>query len=58
MSLLLTPTPTHAWQRVPNPLPAFNTLDDLLTLQDEIECDMYITMPDEYGQRRVFLYDP
>ena len=34
------------------------SFDELLALQDRLECDLYITLPDEYGQRRVFLYDP
>jgi hypothetical protein len=29
-----------------------------MALQDRLECDLYIALPDEYGQRRVFLYDP
>lgn len=55
---IITPTPTRAYHRLPNPAPVLTKLDDLLALQDQIECDLYITLPDEYGQRRVFLYDP
>jgi hypothetical protein len=50
--------PTSAYQRLPQPLPVLKTLDDLLRLQDEIECDLYISLPDEYGQRRVMVMDP
>ena len=58
MCFIITPTPTRAYHRLPHPLPVLTTLDDLLVLQDRIECDLYITLPDEYGQRRVILYDP
>jgi len=34
------------------------SFDELMALQDRIECDLYIMLPDEYGQRRVVLYDP
>lgn len=58
MAFIISPTPTRAYNRLPYPLPVLNTLDDLLELQDRIECDLYITLPDEYGQRRVYLHDP
>lgn len=58
MCFIITQTPTHAYQRLPYPLPVLKTADDLLRLQDEIECDLYVSMPDEYGQRRVMLIDP
>ena len=58
MCFIITQTPTHAYNRLPHPLPVLETFDDLIALQDRIECDLYISMPDEYGQRRVFLYDP
>ena len=58
MSLIISPTPTRAYQRLQPGDAVVSTLDDLLALQNRLECDMYITMPDEYGQRRVFLYDP
>lgn len=58
MCFIITQTPTHACHRLPQPLPVINTLDDLLVLQDKIECDLYITMPDEYGQRHVMFLDP
>ena len=55
---IISQTPTHAFHRLPNPLPVLQTLDELLALQDQIECDLYISMPDEYGQRRVMFLDP
>ena len=58
MCFIITQTPTHAYNRLPHPLPVLETLDDLMALQDRIECDLYITLPDEYGQRRVMLLDP
>lgn len=58
MCFIITKTPTHAYHRLPQPLPVLKTLDDLLRLQDEIECDLYIKLPDEYGQRQVMLIDP
>ena len=58
MCFIITHTPTRAFQRLPHPSPVLQTLEELLQLQDEVECDLYITLPDEYGQRRVFLYDP
>ena len=58
MAFVISQTPTRAFHRLPTPLPAVNTMEDLIRLQDMVECDIYITMPDEYGQRRVYLYDP
>lgn len=58
MAFIITQTPTRAYCRLPQPLPVLQTFDDLLALQDKIECDIYITMPDEYGQRRVMFLDP
>lgn len=58
MVFLITPTPTRAYQRILPGDSVINSLEDLLDLQDRLECDLYITLPDEYGQRRVFLYDP
>ena len=55
---LITPTPTHAYRRLHEGESVINTLEGLLAIQDRIECDLYITLPDEYGQRRVYLYDP
>jgi hypothetical protein len=58
MSFIITQTPTRAFHRLPSPLPVLETTDDLMALQDQIECDLYISMPDEYGQRRVMFMDP
>lgn len=58
MAFLITPTPTRAYRRLREGESVVESLDDLLALQDRLECDVYITLPDEYGQRRVFLYDP
>lgn len=58
MCFIITQTPTHAFHRLPSPLPVLQTMDDLMALQDQIECDLYIAMPDEYGQRRVMFLDP
>lgn len=58
MAFIITQTPTRAYQRLPQPLPTINTLDELMALQEKIECDLYITKPDEYGQRHVMFSDP
>jgi hypothetical protein len=58
MTLIITQTPTHAYHRLPQPLPVIQTLDELMELQDQVDCDLYISMPDEYGQRRVMFLDP
>ncbi len=58
MSFLITPTPTRAYRRLKDGESVVQTTEELLALQDRIECDIYIKLPDEYGQRRVFLYDP
>lgn len=55
---LIAMTPTRAFRRLKEGESVVNSLDELLALQDRLECDLYITLPDEYGQRRVFLYDP
>lgn len=55
---LIAMTPTRAFRRLREGESVVNGLDELLALQDQLECDIYITLPDEYGQRRVFLYDP
>lgn len=57
-TFLIQPTPTHAFQRLGNGESVIQSYDELLALQDRIECDLYITLPDEYHQRRVYLYDP
>lgn len=58
MCFIIAPTPTRAYQRLRDGETVVETFDELMALQDRLECDLYITMPDEYGQRRVFLYDP
>ncbi len=55
---LISPTPTRAYRRLHEGESVVNTLEDLLVIQDRIECDLYITLPDEYGQRRVMFMDP
>ena len=58
MCFIIAHTPTRAFQRLRNGESVIETHDELMALQDRLECDIYITLPDEYGQRRVFLYDP
>lgn len=58
MCFIIAHTPTRAYQRLRNGDTVIKTFDELIALQDRLECDLYITLPDEYGQRRVFLYDP
>lgn len=58
MYFIITKTPTRAYNRLPSPLPVLRTLNGLLAMQDQIECDLHITMPDEYGQRHVMFLDP
>ena len=58
MCFIIAHTPTRAYQRLRNGEAVVETYDELLALQDRLECDLYIALPDEYGQRRVFLYDP
>lgn len=58
MCFIITPTPTRAYQRLRDGETVIETYDELIALQDRLECDLYITLPDDYGQRRVFLYDP
>jgi len=58
MSFIISHTPTRAYNRLPPDRSVVNTFDELMALQDELECDLYITLPDEYNQRRVYLYDP
>ena len=57
MSFIITQTPTRAFHRLPSPLPVLQTFDDIMALQEKIECDIYITMPDEYGQRHIMFMD-
>ena len=58
MAFQIAMTPTRAFRRLNVGETVIETFDELLALQDRLECDLYITLPDEYGQRRVFLYDP
>jgi hypothetical protein len=58
MTFLITPTPTRAFRRLKKGETVVESFADLMALQDRIQCDIYITLPDEYNQRRVFLYDP
>lgn len=51
-------TPTRAFKRLREGETVIQTLDELMALQERLQCDVYIKLPDEYGQRRVFLYDP
>ena len=57
-TFLITPTSTRAYRRLLPGESIVNGFDALLALQDRLECNIYITLPDEYHQRRVFLYDP
>lgn len=58
MCFIITNTPTRAYQQLRDGETVIETYDELMALQDRLECDVYITLPDDYGQRRVFLYDP
>ena len=58
MAFLIVPTPTRAYRRLSHGETIIESFDELMALQDRIECDLYIMLPDEYGQRRVVLYDP
>ena len=58
MAFIISFTPTRAFRRLREGETVVESLDELMALQDRIQCDVYITMPDEYNQRRVFLYDP
>lgn len=58
MAFIITPTPTRAFQRLRGGETVVESLDELMALQDRIQCDLYISLPDEYNQRRVFFYDP
>lgn len=55
---LIQPSPTHAYQRLKPGEAVVQSFAELMALQDRLECDIYITLPDEYHQRRVYLYDP
>lgn len=58
MAFIIIPTPTRAYQRLRQKETVLATSEELLLLQERLQCDVYITLPDEYGQRRVCLYDP
>lgn len=58
MAFQIAMTPTRAFRRLNVGETVIETYNELIALQDRLECDLYITLPDEYGQRRVFLYDP
>ena len=58
MAFLISPTPTRAYRRLQTGETVVESFDELMALQERIECDLYITLPDDYGQRRVYLYDP
>jgi hypothetical protein len=58
MCFIISHTPTRAYNRLPPNRSVVNTFDELMVLQDELECDLYITMPDEYNQRHVMFSDP
>ena len=58
MCFIITNTPTWAYQRLRDGETVIETYEELAALQERLQCDLYIKLPDEYGQRRVFLYDP
>lgn len=58
MAFQIAMTPTCAYRRLMNGETVVETYEELAALQERLQCDIYITLPDEYGQRRVFLYDP
>ena len=57
-TFLIQPSPTRAYNRLQPGESVLQSFADLLELQDRIQCDLYITLPDEYHQRRVYLFDP
>jgi hypothetical protein len=58
MAFLITQTPTRAFRRLERGETVVETYAELAALQERLQCDIYVKLPDEYGQRRVFLYDP
>ena len=58
MAFIISFTPTRAFRRLREGETGCESLDELMDVQDRLECDLYIALPDEYNQRRVFLYDP
>lgn len=49
---------SRAFGRLPRPLPEVNTIDDLMALQERVECDIRIQKPDGSGKRLIELVDP
>lgn len=58
MAFQISMTPTRAFQRLNEGETIIETYEELAAIQERLQCDIYITLPDEYGQKRVFLYDP
>ena len=58
MAFQISMTPTRAFRRLNVGETVIETYEELAALQERLQCDVYIKLPDEYGQRRVFLYDP
>ena len=58
MAFQIAMTPTRAFNLLNEGESIIETYDELAALQERLQCDVYITLPDEYGQKRVFLYDP
>ena len=58
MAFLIVPSPTRAYRRLRDGETVIGTYEELAALQERIQCDLYVSLPDEYGQRRVLLYDP
>jgi hypothetical protein len=58
MAFQIAMTPTRAFQRLNEGETIIETYEELAAIQERLQCDIYITLPDEYGQKRVFLYDP
>lgn len=58
MAFQIAMTPTRAFRRLNVGETVIETYEELAALQEHLQCDVYIKLPDEYGQRRVFLYDP
>lgn len=58
MSFVIKNGCSRVYQRLPNPLPALETAEDLMKLQDLLECDVRIYKNDGSGCRYVELIDP
>lgn len=48
----------RAYERLPERMPKLETIDELMALQEQVECDMKIYKPDGTGKRYVELIDP